>query len=219
MIPSLNIDHSVVALRLSDSLNYALDLLDEHKLFHLPVVEENEYLGYLSEEMILNSKGDLIGDLVLSGEKVYTNDQESIYSSLRKLSSNQVSCLAVLGEENEYLGVITTHSVFKALAEISAIRSQGAVISIVIPQHDYSLSELSRILEANGYKVLSVELVTVPESPLMLEVIFKLNTFDITLACATMERYGYTVNLRFGKNNFDTDNSNRLNEILNYLNF
>jgi acetoin utilization protein AcuB len=217
MIPSLNIDHSITSLKLDDSINYALDLLDEFKIYHLPVVDGNEYLGYISEGILLNTSADLIGDLVLAGEKVYTSDTESLYSSLKTLANHQLSSLAVLNKDEEYLGVITIHSIFKTFSEISSIRSNGGVFSIIVAQHDYSLAEFSRIIESNGYKILSVELVTVPESPLMVEVIFKLNSYDLTLAYATMERFGYNVNLRFGKNLFDNDNSDRINEILNYL--
>ena len=219
MIPSQNIDHSVSPLRLDDSVNQALDMMDEYKLYHLPVVDENEYLGYVSEEILLNTNSDLIGDLMLAGEKVFTSDSESLYASLKKMSNHQMSSIAVLNADKEYLGLITVHSFFKTFAEISSIRSSGGVFSIIVPQHDYSLAVFSRILESNGYKILSVELVTVPENPVLLEVIFKLNTFDISSACATMERYGYAVNLRFGKNKHDADNKDRIDEILNYLDF
>jgi acetoin utilization protein AcuB len=218
MIPSFNIDLSISPLKLDDSVNYGLDLMDELKVFHLPVVDGQEYLGYVSEEILLNTSADLIGNLVLAGEKIYTTDQESLYTSLKKLATHQLSTLAVLGTEEEYLGTISTHSVFKTFSEISSIRSNGGVFSIIVAQHDYSLAEFSRILESNGYKIVSVELVTVPENPMMVEVIFKLNTYDLTLACATMERYGYNINLRFGKNLLDDDNSQRISEILNYLN-
>lgn len=218
MIPSQNIDHTVNALKLDDSVNYALDLLDEYKLYHLAVVDDKEYLGYVSEDILLNTKAELIGELVLAGEKVFTSDSESLYASLKKMSTHQISSLAVLDEENEYLGLITIHSFFKTFAEISSIRSTGGVFSIILPQHDYSLAVFSRILESNGYKILSVELVTVPENPMLLEVIFKLNTFDISSACATMERYGYVINLRFGKNKHDLDTKQRIDEIMNYLN-
>jgi acetoin utilization protein AcuB len=217
MIPSINIDHSITSLKLDDSINYALDLMDEFKIYHLPVVDGEEYLGYVSEGILLNATADLIGNLVLAGEKVYTSDSESLYSSLKTLANHQLSTLAVLGKDEEYLGVITIHSIFRSFSEISAIRSNGGVFSIIVAQYDYSLAEFSRILESNGYKILSVELVTVPETPMMVEVIFKLNSYDLTLAYATMERFGYNINLRFGKNLFDNDNSDRINEILNYL--
>ena len=140
-----------------------------------------------------------------------------IVASLKKLANHQLSSLAVLDVDDTYLGTITTHSIFKTFAEISSIRSNGGVFSIIVSQNDYSLAEFSRILESNGYKIISVELITVPENPLMVEVILKVNTYDLTVAFATMERYGYTINLRFGKNLNDTDNSQRINEILNYL--
>jgi acetoin utilization protein AcuB len=218
MIPSLNIDHSLQYLNLDDSVNQALDLMDECKVFHLPVVDQKEYLGYVSEEILLNSSASLIGDLVLAGEKIYTTDHESLYSSIKKMATHQLTTIAVLSHEDEYLGAISTNSVFKTFSEISSIRSNGGVFSVIVAQIDYSLAELSRILEANGYKILSIELVTVPDAPMQVEVIIKVNTTDLTSAVATMERYGYLVNLKFGKDAYDQDDKHKIDQILNYLN-
>lgn len=217
MIPSLNIDHTVPALKLTDEINYAVDLMDEHKLFHLPVIEESKYLGYISEEMLLSSTSDTVDGLVIAGEKQFTSDNESLYGSLKHMSTHNLSALAVLGASNEYLGVITVHSIMKAFSEISSIRSNGGVFSLILAQNDYSIAELGRIIESNGYKILSVDLLTVPDSPLKIEVVFKLNSNDLSTAYAALSRYGYQINLKFGKDIKDNDNKDRIDQLINLL--
>ena len=219
MIPSLNIDHEIPFLRLEDSIQLGLDLMDEYKLFHLPVVENGQYLGYVSEEILLNATVVTIDGLVLAGEKHFTSDTESLYATLKKLSTLNLSCLAVLDGEKKYLGAITIHSVFAAFSEISSIRSTGGVFSLIISQNDYSLAELSRIIESNGYKILSTELLTVPDNPLKIEVVFKLNSQDLSSVYAALERYGYQINLKFGKDIQDVDNKDRINQLINLLDF
>lgn len=217
MTPSKNIDLSVPALKLSDGLHVALDLMDEFKLMHLPVVDKLKYLGYVSETLILDSNVNTIGELVLAGEKTFTTDQESIYDTARKLSSYDITSIPVLSKDNKYLGVVTIQSIFKSLSEFAAVRSQGGVFSLIIKQHDYSLSEISRILEANGYKVLSLELRTVEEDPLKIEVVVKVNSLDLSTAYATLERHGYTIGLNFGENTRDEDNADRLDNLFKLL--
>lgn len=217
MIPSLNIDHAVPSLTLKDELHVALDLMDEHKLSHLAVVENGVYLGYVSEDLLLASSLHTIGELVLAGETTFTHNQESLYTSVRKLSKHQLTSIAVLGNEDQYLGVITIQSVFKSLAEISAVRSIGGVFSTIIKQSDYSLTELTRILEGNGYKILSVDLLTVADDPMKLEVVFKLNSQDLSTAYAAFERHGYLINLKFGESVQDLDNQDRLDQLFNFM--
>ena len=217
MKPTYNIDHAIPALKLTDEIHYALDLMDEHKVFHLPVVQEDQYLGYVSESILLDSSASTINEIVLAGEKAFTTDQESLYGSARKLAIYDLSTLAVLDKENKYLGIITIQSLFKSLREISAVRSSGGVFSIIVKQQDYSLSVLSRILESNGYKILSVELLTVPDNPLKLEVVFKVNSLDLSTAYSALERHGYTIQLKFGESIQDLDNQHRLGHLFNFL--
>lgn len=218
MIPSLNIDYDVPALRLADSIQLGLDLMDEYKIFHLPVVDGNKYLGYVSEEILLGASVQTINELVIAGEQQYTTDSESLYASLKMFSVLNLSSLAVLNGEKEFLGVITIHSVFRAFAEISSIRSSGGVFSLIIKQNDYSLAELSRIIESNGYKILSTELLTVADDPMKVEVVFKLNSNDLSSVYASLERYGYQVNMKFGKDVQDVNNKGRIDQLINFLN-
>jgi len=217
MIPSAIIDHAVPALELSTSIHRALDIMDEFKLSHLPVVRDGKYLGYLSEEILLDAAAEKIEEIVFAGDNVFTTDKEPIYTSVKKLADHQLSALAVLDNEEKYIGMVTVQSIFLALSEISAVRSKGGVFSLRIKQQDYSLFEISRILETNGYKILSVELLTVPEKPLELEVVIKVNTEDLSRAFSALERQGYVAHLQFGENVRDFDNQERLNLLFKFL--
>ncbi len=218
MLPSLHIDHSVPALKLIDSIQVGLDLMDEYKIYQLPVVEGKKYLGYVSEDGLLNATVDSIDELVIAGEKQFVSDMDSLYASLKKMIAFNLSSLAVLSTENHYLGVITTHSIIRAFEGVSSIRSEGGVFSIIVSQNDYSLSELSRIIESNGYKVLSVELLTIEDDPLKIEVVFKLNSQDLSTALSALERHGYQINLKFGSYNQDRDNRDRLDHLIKLMN-
>lgn len=217
MNPSKHIDLSIPALKLSDGLHVALDLMDEFKVLHLPVVDGKKYLGYVSENLILDSTVDTVGELTLAGEKAFTTDKESIYDTIKKLTSYDITSIAVLTADGLFSGVITLQSVFQSLAQLSSVRSMGGVFSVIVKQHDYSLAELSRILEANGYKVLSLELRTVENDALKIEVIIKVNSMNLSTAYATLERHGYTIGLNFGENTRDEDNAGRLDNLFNLL--
>ena len=84
-------------------------------------------------------------------------------------------------------------------------------------QSDYSLAEISRIVENNGYKILSLEILTVADEPLKMELVIKVNTRELSILYASFERFGYFINLKFGDNIQDNDDKDRLEQFLNYL--
>jgi len=215
--PTTHIDQSIPALKLEDGLHIAIDLMDEFKILHLPVVEDEKYLGYISESLVLDSNASTVGELIFAGEKTFTTNQESIYDTVRKLSQHDLTAIPVLNRNNKYLGLVTIQSIFKSLSAISAIRSLGGVFSVFVKQQDYSLSEITRILEGNGYKVLSVELLTVDDDPLKVEVVFKVNSQELSTAFSALERHGYIIGLKFGENSQDLDNADRLGHLFNFL--
>ena len=217
MIPSLNIDHAIPSISLSDDIHQVLDIMDEFKVFHLAVVEEGDYLGYVSEELLLDSSAEKINDVIIAGKDYFTTNSEPLYDSVKKLTKANMSTLAVLGKENEFLGCLSIHSISKSLAEISAVRSNGGVFSLIMKQSDYSLSEISRIVENNGFKILSVEILTVVDEPLKMELVVKVNTRELSILYASFERFGYFINLKFGDNIQDNDDKDRLEQFLNYL--
>jgi len=215
--PTEHIDHSIPSLKLEDELHVAIDIMDEFKVMHLPVVQEDKYIGYISESLVLDSSASTVGELYIAGEKTFTSNEESLYEAVRKLSQHDLTSIPVLNKDKKYLGLITIQSVFSSLSEISAVRSKGGVFSIIVKQQDYSLSELSRILEANGYKVLSLELLTVEDDPLKMEVVLKVNSLELSTAYSALERHGYVINLKFGENIQDLDNADRLDHLFKFL--
>jgi acetoin utilization protein AcuB len=50
------IDNTIPQLRLPDSVAKALQLMNDFKITHLPVVSEDKFLGIISEEDLLDEK-------------------------------------------------------------------------------------------------------------------------------------------------------------------
>ena len=71
------ISNSIPYLHLDDKVYHALQLMNDYHVAHLPVVDEENYLGIISEEQLLHSDDEnLLNQLPISdgGNAVQAND-------------------------------------------------------------------------------------------------------------------------------------------------
>jgi hypothetical protein len=82
---------------------------------------------------------------------------------------------------------------------------------------DYSLSEISRLIEENHAKILSS---IVKEDPLdngKLRLTLKINQVDLLRIVATLERFGYKVIGRYQETKPPAEGKERIDMLLRYL--
>lgn len=210
----------VVALKPSDSGAMALRLMDEQRVFHLPVVKHKNLLGLISETAI-NSMGNLnqtISDSKIPLIRPYVLYTQHFYDVIRIMASEQLSLVPVLDQKNHYLGCITIERLAGLMADISAVKQPGGIIVLEVNNQSYSLSEIARIVESNDAKVLSAYITSFPESS-RLEVTIKVNVLDISSVIQTFNRYNYIITASFSEDSkMDDLLESRYESLMNYLN-
>ena len=209
----------IVPLKTSDSVALAQSLMNEFKVSHIPVVNNQAYLGLLSESDIDTGvyPDTPVGNVKLSLNKPMIENSRNIYDVIRMISEQQLTLLPVVDEKENYLGAISLQSLSNGLTTFAAIYHPGAVIILEISQNDYSLSEISQIVESNDTKVLSLNISSRVDST-TLEVILKLNKQDIGGLLQTFSRYGYVVKASSEEEEDPGDLRERYDSLMNYLN-
>ena len=190
------------------------------KVRHLPIVNNTSFLGLISEDDIfdLNITDQAIGNHKLSLNKAYVFDYEHIYVALKTISENNLTLLPVLDNNENYLGVISSFDIIKYFSDLSNVSREGGIIVLEVNQHDYSLVEISNIIESNDAKILSLYINSIPESTL-LEVTIKINVTDISAITQTFNRYNYKIKFTFLDENLTQEMyQERYEEFLKYLN-
>lgn len=196
----------------------AMSLMDEHKLLHLPLVDEGEYLGIISETMIYNMANPELSILQsdIIPEKISATDKQHIYEIAELFLDNQLTLLPVLDEHQNYLGCITHTEILKAFGKFAAVCEPGGIIVLEIGERDYSLTEIANIVESNDARVLSVHTSTHEESTRM-EVSIKINKMDIRPVLQTFNRYNYKVSASFQEAAYEDNLKERYDSLMNYL--
>jgi len=214
------ISEVIPSLKTSDSGQTALNWMEIFRISHLPIVNNQDFLGLISDADIydMNQPEEPIGNHELTLFKPYVDGEQHIFEVIGLASRLKLSIVPVLDSSNHYKGVITISDMIRHLAGISSMDQPGGIVVLEMIDRDYSLSQIAQIIEGNNVKVLSMYITSPPEST-KLEVTLKLNTGDLVSVIRTFERYNYDVKT-WVSNNDSMDNfySERFDHLMKYLN-
>jgi predicted transcriptional regulator len=198
----------------------ALAWMDEMRVQHAPVVLDNKLLGILSEDEVLiqNALDEPISNhqLMVVGFRVM--DSQHLFDVIRIMANQKLTLLPVVDQSEVYLGCITLKTLVFEFAKSNSFQQPGSIIVVEVSQHNYSLSEISRIVESNDAKVLSSYINSFPDST-RIEVTIKVNKIDTSAIIQTFNRFNYLVLASYSEESkLDELLSNRYESLMKYLN-
>jgi predicted transcriptional regulator len=214
------ISEIIPSLKTSDSGQTALNWMEIFRISHLPIVNNQDFLGLISDTDIydMNQPNEPIGNHALTLIKPYVTSQQHIFEVIGIASRLKLSIVPVLDSNNQFKGVITTNDLIRHIAGISSMDQPGGIIVLELIERDYSLSQIAQIVESNNVKVLSMY-ITSPQDSTRLEVTLKVNTGDLMSVIKTFERYNYEIKTWVTTDDsMDSFYSERFDMLMKYLN-
>jgi CBS domain-containing protein len=219
MIARHLITKEIPPLKTSDTGKTALGWMDEFKVSHLPIVNNEIFLGLISEHDIYNLDNieQPLGNHSLSLTNPYVNEHQHVYDVLKHIHLTGLTLVPVLDDHNKYLGSISLKTLLQFVAGTYSVENPGGLIVLEISEQDYSLTEIANIVESNNAKVLST-FITSHRDSTRLEVVIKLNKIELGAILQTFDRYGYIVKASFGEDEDQEDLKERYDSLMNFLN-
>ena len=209
----------VPALKTSDTGLDALNWMEVFRISHLPIVNNQQLLGLISDADIYDqNRVDLpIGEHSLSVSFPFVYEHQHIYEVLEVAARLQLSGIPVVDADKQYLGMITQSNLIWHFNRLVAASTPGGIIELEIKQRDYSLSELARIIEDADARVLSLY-VAQDEPGQDLKVVIKTNVLELSSIRRSFERFGYTIRI-FSSQEADMNDKikNNYDALLRYL--
>lgn len=208
---------STPALHTGDTVEHALGMLMEHRVRHLPVVDEHDYLtGVISEAQLMDapSADAEIGQLVRP-RPASIHPNAHIFDAARLMVEHDLTTLPVTREGLEYTGLIKRHDIFDNFAQMLATQEPGAILALEVEPRDYALAKLIHAIEQNGAKVLAVASESPENTSDKIRVTLKLNVKDTARVRHVIEHRGYHVVASFGEE--DDEVLERAQAFMRYL--
>jgi acetoin utilization protein AcuB len=218
MIARELINDSYPPLKLSDTGLRALSWMEEFRLVHIPVVEGIHYLGLVSEEDILklDSMEQPLANQMLSLIKPYVKASQPVFEVVKMLSKDKLTLVPVVDDEKNYMGLITLNDVLKHYIESGIFEDAVGVIVLEMKPHDYSLSELARLVESEDARVLNSHITPDVQNE-TIDVTLKINLTDLSRIISSFTRHGYLVKEHYNQNEFMDDIKSRYDSLIKYL--
>ncbi|RYD80019.1 MAG: CBS domain-containing protein [Sphingobacteriales bacterium] len=213
------ISNAIPPIKTDDTVQKALDRMSEFKLKHMPVVNDVQFLGLLSEDDLLEIRNHdiLIKDVSVNLLNAFVFNNAHTYDVLRLLSTLKLTAVPVLDQQKNYAGLISVNNIIDSVAELYAVNEPGGIIVLEISNRDNSLAHIAQIVEADNAQILS-SYVNSFEDSTRLEITLKVNKTEITSLVASFERYDYQVKEVYNNTQIDDGSQERFDSFMNYLN-
>ncbi|MBU6339971.1 MAG: CBS domain-containing protein [Bacteroidetes bacterium] len=213
------IAYDIPAVTLLQTGRDAFHMLNDYHLRHLPVVDGLKLVGIISEEDIFNHKlYEPISEYDFSMLRTYAvRETEHVFEIIRVMCDNRLTVVPVVDAQGNYLGLIDQNALLHFMASTGAVNESGTVLVLEMNRRDYSMSTIARIIEEEDVKILST-FVRTNSDPDTLELVLKLNRYDLNRTIASLERHNYHVKETFGDIDYTDGIKERYDSLMAYLN-
>ncbi len=200
------------------TIEKALKIATDNRLEQFPACINGHYgfffnvdLEMLPQETTLNRVEQLM-------KKNALNSDDHIWESIRSFHYLNTDVLPVTDKYNNLLGVVLMKDIFKRVFDIFPIGNGGAILELELSYNNYSLHELSGIVENTNSKITLLSIFPI-EGTTKVNVVFSINKKDATEVIQALERHSYHVNAWFmNKGKIDHIQEERYEALMNYIN-
>lgn len=212
------LNKDIAPLKSSDSVGLALTKLDLLHTTKFPVVKNGKLVGMVGLETLIEVDDEdvLISEIPLD-DSIHIPETQHLFEAARKMLDHELYIVPVTDIDLNFLGVVKKREVLQALGEIFNLKSFGSVLTIEMMPYDFTLSEVVRIVEIEGSKILGVAVQQPGDTNDFYRVSIKLNVEDSSAVSASLERFGYVVTSQVSSASIGQNFSERADELIRYL--
>ncbi|TAE27529.1 MAG: CBS domain-containing protein [Cytophagales bacterium] len=221
MIAAELIDPMLPALKPTDTVGDALEWMQEHRISQMVLTDQSEYKGLLSEDLLLDVADEdrPVGDVMRLFEQTFAFENQHSLELLGLVLEHRLDVLAVINDNREFVGTVSVNELLKNFARELGVSEPGAILILSIDERDYSLTEISRLVESNNVKIIGSQFSSAAYGiPDRSRLTLKLNRREIGPVVSTLERFGYTVESAFANAPIESIDQERLDLLMRYIN-
>jgi acetoin utilization protein AcuB len=208
----------ILPLKITDSCTFGLNSMEENRVLHMPVVNDRELVGVVTESDLVNHTDldEPVGNVKLSLPNAFISQDQHTFDVMKMITELKLSLLPVVDERNLYIGVITLPSLVKYITMNASILNPGGLIVLEVAENNYSMAEISQIIESNNARIIGAFFTTHPDSTLI-DITLKINDIDLNPVIQTFERYNYTIKATFAEKDDMDELKERYDALMNFL--
>ncbi|MBM6677850.1 CBS and ACT domain-containing protein [Faecalicoccus pleomorphus] len=150
----------VICTEKDATISEVLELMKEHGIHRVPVVENQKLVGLITEGMIATSHSSATSlsiyelNYLLSKTTVNTvmvknvismNEEELMESCAETMRTHDIGCIPITDEKNNVVGIVTQNDVFGCFLSVLGWEDKGTRITIAVKDELGAIGKLSDI--------------------------------------------------------------------------
>ncbi|WP_367772105.1 CBS domain-containing protein [Flavobacterium sp. WC2421] len=205
------------AIDSQDTIETVKDFFDDLNFSHFPVVEEGIYIGSIASEDLETFENDKkVIDYRYTLEGFFTKTDSLWLEVLEVFAKNHSNLIPVLDENNTYVGYYEIDDIMSFFHQTPFLKEQGRIIKVKKGILDYSMSQITQIVESNNGKLLGL---FISEADIdTIEVTMKISLGAINEIIQTFRRYNYEITSEHHEDDYINNLKERSDYLDKYLN-
>jgi CBS domain containing-hemolysin-like protein len=205
------------AIDSQETIVAAQDFLIDLSFSHFPIVEDGIYIGSIAADDLETFDADKkVGDYKYTLEHFFARTNMIWLDVLEVFANNQTNIVPVLDEMNNYVGYYEIGDIMKFFHETPFLKEQGGIIIVKKGILDYSMSQITQIVESNNGKLLGL---FVSDSDIeSIEITIKISLGAMNEIIQTFRRYNYEIVSEHQEDNYINNLKERSDYLDKYLN-
>jgi predicted transcriptional regulator len=212
------LSNNLPLLHSSDTVFQSLQLMNENMVSHLPLVEHDEFKGMVSSEMLIDAEEEelQLGELNQLFPLLSVKADDHILKALQLASLHSLSAVAVLNENNEWVGALSYAELNKQVSNFLGLQELGGLIVLEKESNQFSISEITKLVETNDAQVTQLNTYTNLQTGLT-QITVRISKPEISDIVATFQRYDYVVIFYSGEELYTNELKSNYDHLMHYL--
>lgn len=207
------------SIQTADSIQQALEKLQDMLCKELVVLNGEEYLGLVNEAILLDADDDEapLSSLKINTVPIQLKPTQHPYDALVMVTVYNASLVPIVDQDQKYIGASTQSDILRAISLIQSQNESGAIIILSIGLHDFSLSHIAHLVESDNCRILNCASKVNLESD-SIEVTIKVDKSNIAALLHTFLRHNYVILETHNSTSSFDDTAERYQQLMNYIN-
>lgn len=184
------------------------------------ICDEGKFIGQIKVNNLKNTDlPSLFEEESIINSALFVDKESDIFRIADIFINSDADNLPVIDDQMTYLGSIHKESFVKIFGNSLAVKIPGSLIVLEMFSEDYSLTEISTIIETENAKITGLFINNRNTTDNIFEVSIKLNLTNIDRILASFERYNYKVKYFSSIESIATEKiMENYNALIHYLN-
>lgn len=208
---------TIIVFKADDPLKDVIQFFKDTTFSHVAIVEEERFLGVLSENDLENFKGaKKIGDYRYNLESFFVRNETSWLDVLETFARNNANLVPILDENEKVIGYYDLNDIVSEFIDTPFFTEPGGILIVAKGLKDYSFSEIAQIVEANNARLIGGFITDMQND--VVQITIKISSTDLNEITQTFRRYNYSILFGNSDDQFLEDLKQRSDYLNKYLN-